>query len=193
MNMNRFGGFVVAMMMIAGVMTGQEKETGMKEETGVYSFTMKTIDGAEKALSGYKGSVIMIVNVASKCGYTPQYEGLEKLYQQYKGKGLVILGFPANNFLWQEPGSDEEIKQFCSIKYNVSFDMFSKISVKGSEMHPLYQYLTKESPYSGGVKWNFQKYLIDRRGNVVAKYAPGTDPLEKEVVQKIEELLAQPS
>jgi glutathione peroxidase len=193
MNMIRFGGFVAALMTIAGVMTGQEKETGMKEETGIYSFTMKTIDGAEKSLSGYKGSVIMIVNVASKCGYTPQYEGLEKLYQQYKGKGFVILGFPANNFLWQEPGSDEEIKQFCSIKYNVSFDMFSKISVKGSEMHPLYQYLTKESPYSGGVKWNFQKYLIDRRGNVVAKYAPGTDPLEKEVVQKIEELLAQPS
>jgi glutathione peroxidase len=193
MNTLRLVRLVATMLAAVAVMKGQEKGMSMSETTGVFSFTMKTIDGVDRSLSAYKGKVFMIVNVASKCGYTPQYEGLEKLYKLYKDKGFVILGFPANNFLWQEPGSDAEIKQFCSTKYNVTFDIFSKISVKGDEIHPLYQYLTKESPYSGGVKWNFQKYLVDRRGNVVAKYAPGTDPLEKEVIQKIEDLLAQPS
>jgi glutathione peroxidase len=193
MTMNRFYGMVVAMMTLVGIIPGQDKVKDMNAQAGVYSFTMKTIDGVDKPLSNYKGRVMMIVNVASKCGYTPQYEGLEKLYEKYKDKGFVILGFPANNFLWQEPGTDDEIKQFCSTKYNVTFDMFSKINVKGSEIHPLYQYLTKDSPYSGGVKWNFQKYLVDRRGNVVAKYLPGTDPLDSEVIQEIEKLLTQPS
>lgn len=159
----------------------------------LYTFTMRTIDGVEKPLSDYRGKVLMIVNVASKCGYTYQYEQLEKLYRTYKDRGFTILGFPANNFLWQEPGTDEEIKQFCSTTYGVTFDMFSKISVKGSDQHPLYQYLTNDSPVSGSVKWNFQKYLVDRQGNVVAKFSPGTDPDEPEVVEKLQALLAQPT
>jgi len=171
----------------------QTKGTEMEQKPVIYSFTMKTIDGEERSLEAYKGKVLMIVNVASKCGFTPQYGDLQKLYERYKDEGFVILGFPANNFLWQEPGSDDEIKQFCSTTYNVTFDMFSKISVKGEDMHPLYQYLTKESPASGTVKWNFQKYLIDRKGNVITKYAPGTKPLEDDVVHNVEELLRNAS
>jgi glutathione peroxidase len=138
-----------------------EKEEGHSK---FYDFTMKTIDGKEKPLADYRGKVLLVVNVASKCGHTPQYKGLEALYEKYGKKGFMILGFPANNFLWQEPGTDSEIQQFCTLKYNVTFDMFSKISVKGDDQHPLYQYLTKESPFPGKVKWNFQKYLIDREG-----------------------------
>ncbi len=163
------------------------------DEPRLYSFQAKTIDGDERSLSAYKGKVLLIVNVASKCGYTPQYEGLEKLFERYKDRGFMILGFPANNFLWQEPGTDEDIKQFCSATYGVSFDMFSKISVKGDDQHPLYRYLTEESPVKGSVKWNFQKYLVDRKGNVVAKFSPGTEPLDEEVVRKLEQLLNDPS
>jgi glutathione peroxidase len=167
------------------------KAGAVGEEPKLYSFSVKTIDGEDRSLSAYKGKVLLIVNVASKCGYTRQYEGLEKLYEQYKDQGLMVLGFPANNFLWQEPGSDAEIKEFCSATYGVSFDMFSKISVKGSDQHPLYAYLTEESPEKGSVKWNFQKYLVDRTGRVVAKYAPATEPLDKELVQKVEVLLSK--
>jgi len=133
----------------------------------------------------------LIVNVASKCGNTPQYKGLELIYEKYKDRGFVVLGFPANNFLWQEPGTNDEIKQFCTLNYNVTFDMFSKISVKGSDQDSLYQYLTKDSPVPGAVTWNFQKYLVDRRGNVVEKFAPKTKPEEKEVIDKIEQLLSE--
>jgi glutathione peroxidase len=163
------------------------------QEPKLYTFTVKTIDGEERSLSAYKGTVLLIVNVASKCGYTRQYEGLEKLYDQYKDRGFMVLGFPANDFLWQEPGTDAEIKQFCSATYGVSFDMFSKISVKGSDQHPLYAYLTEESPVKGAVKWNFQKYLVDRRGNVIAKFAPGVEPLDEEIVKKIEAALNEKS
>ena len=131
----------------------------------------------------------MIVNVASKCGHTPQYKGLEEIYLKYKDRGFMILGFPANNFLRQEPGTNEEIKKFCTLNDGVTFDMFSKISVKGSDQDPLYQYLTNESPVPGNVKWNFQKYLVDRKGNVVAMFQPGTQPIDKEVIDKIEQLL----
>ncbi len=161
-------------------------------EPKLYSYSVTTIDGQERSLSAYKGKVLLIVNVASKCGYTPQYEGLEKLYEQYKSQGFMILGFPANNFMWQEPGSDAEIKEFCSLTYNVSFDMFSKISVKGDDQHPLYAYLTKETSVPGTVRWNFQKYLVNRKGEVVDRFAPGTEPLDEEVVRKIQALLAEP-
>jgi glutathione peroxidase len=152
---------------------------------------MKTIDGKDKLLSDYKGKVLLVVNVASKCGHTPQYKGLEALYQKYGKEGFMILGFPANNFFRQEPGTDSEIKEFCTTKYNVTFDMFSKISVKGDDQHPLYQYLTKESPFPGDVKWNFQKYLVDRNGSIVAKFDPKVEPEDTTVIQAVEKYLNQ--
>ncbi len=165
----------------------------MTQASGVHAFTMKTIDGNERSLAQYRGRVLMLVNVASKCGYTPQYNGLEAIYRKFKDRGFMILGFPANNFLWQEPGTDVEIKQFCSTTYNVTFDLFSKISVKGSNQHPLYRYLTKESPAAGSVKWNFQKYLVDRSGNVVRMFPPATEPTDPELISAIETLLELPS
>lgn len=163
----------------------------MDQQPKIYSFIVKTIDGKDKPLSDYKGKVLLIVNVASKCGHTPQYKGLESVYKKYKDRGFMVLGFPANNFLWQEPGTNEDIKNFCTLNYGVTFDMFSKISVKGSNQDPLYRYLTKESPVPGPVTWNFQKYLVDRKGNVVAKFAPGVKPEEKDVIDKIEQLLSE--
>lgn len=131
------------------------------------------------------------MNVASRCGLTPQYTGLQSLYERYGGKGLQILGFPANDFMGQEPGTDEEIAQFCDMNYGVTFPVFSKISVKGDDMHPLYAELTSmPEPIGGEVLWNFQKYLVDREGNVVAKFGPRTEPDDAELVAKIEELLA---
>ena len=167
------------------------KEKEMEQPPTLYSFVMKTIEGKDKPLSEYKGKVLLIVNVASKCGHTPQYKGLEELYEKYRDKGFMILGFPANNFLRQEPGSNEDIKKFCTLNYGVTFDMFSKISVKGDDQHPLYTYLTKESSVPGEVKWNFQKYLVDRNGNVVEKFSPGTEPTEKGLIERIEKLLSE--
>lgn len=155
-----------------------------------YTFTMKTIDGKDKPLVQYKGDVLMVVNVASFCGYTPQYKDLEDLYESYKDKGFKILAFPANNFGSQEPGTNEEIKSFCETNYKVSFDLFSKISVKGIDQHPLYQYLTKESEFKGEIGWNFTKFLVDRNGNIVARYSTRVVPTAKEVQQKIAELIA---
>jgi glutathione peroxidase len=145
----------------------------------VYDYSMKNIDGKNVALSSFKGKVLLVVNVASKCGFTPQYTGLEALYEKYKGQGFVIAGFPANNFMAQEPGTDEEIKTFCSSKYNVTFPMFSKISVKGDDKAPLYQFLTDAgaNPTTGGeIKWNFTKFLVDRKGNIVKRFEPTVTP-----------------
>lgn len=159
----------------------------------VLDFTMKDIDGKPVKLARYQGSVILMVNVASKCGLTPQYTSLQKLYEKYKSKGLVILGFPANEFGMQEPGSNKEIKVFCTEKYNVTFPMFSKIVVKGEEMHPLYKFLTgKESneKFAGDIEWNFAKFLVNRKGEVVSRIPAKTDPLKsEEVVREIEKLL----
>ena len=154
-------------------------------------FTMKNIEGKDVKLNKYKGNVILLVNTASKCGLTPQYKDLEAVYQKYKDKGLRILAFPANNFGAQEPGSDPEIKQFCTLQYKVSFDLFSKISVKGDDIHPLYQYLTTLPKYSGDIEWNFGKFLVDRKGNVVARFKPQVTPNAPEVVAAIEAALAQ--
>jgi glutathione peroxidase len=146
---------------------------------GVYDFQVKTIDGKEISLSEYKGKTLLIVNVASHCGFTPQYEGLEKLYEQYKDKGFFILGFPCNQFGAQEPGNEAEIKSFCDLNYGVKFPLFSKIDVNGENTHPLYGYLKKELPGvlgSEGIKWNFTKFLVDRDGNVVKRYAPNDTP-----------------
>ncbi len=154
------------------------------------NYTMKRLNGSEESLTNYQGKVVMLVNVASKCGLTPQYTALQALYTQYQGQGFEILGFPANDFMGQEPGTDEEIGQFCEMNYGVTFPVFSKISVKGEEMHPLYAEITSSpEPIGGDVLWNFQKYLVDREGNLVAKFGPRTVPDAPEVVAKIQELL----
>jgi glutathione peroxidase len=180
-------------LLILSTLSAQQKEKTQVETKSIYSYTMKTIDGKDKPLSEYKGKVLLVVNVASFCGYTPQYKDLEEVYLKYKDSGFVILGFPANNFGQQEPGSDQEIKTFCDTKYNVTFDLFSKISVKGDDQHPLYQYITMDSPFPGDVKWNFQKYLVDKKGNIVAKYPSKVKPTDKEVIQQIESLLKDQS
>lgn len=162
--------------------------------SSVHDFTMKSIDGKEVALSAYKGKVLLIVNVASKCGYTGQYKGLESLYRKYKDRGLVVLGFPANDFLWQEPGSNEEIAVFCKRTYDVTFPMFAKISVLGGGKAPLYEYLTSKeanAATSGMIKWNFTKFLAGRDGKPVARFGPGTDPGSPEVVSAVEKALGQ--
>jgi glutathione peroxidase len=153
---------------------------------GVYDFEAKTIDGKEQKLSTYKGKTLLVVNVASKCGFTPQYKGLEELYRQYKDKGLVVLGFPCDQFGHQEPGDETEIKNFCSLKYEVSFPMFAKIKVNGDEAHPLYKYLKSEEKGFLGtefIKWNFTKFLVDAKGEVVKRYAPTDTPksIEKDL------------
>lgn len=156
----------------------------------VYDFTLNDIDGKPVSLDQFKGKVLLIVNTASFCGNTPQYSELQNLYETYEAKGLEILAFPANNFGQQEPGSDAEIKSFCFTKYSLTFPLFSKISVKGQDKHPLYHYLTEQSPFPGEVEWNFQKYLIDRSGNVVARYHHRTKPLSNEVITDVERVLA---
>jgi glutathione peroxidase len=159
--------------------------------SGIYSFTLKSIDGTPAPLADYKGKVVLLVNVASQCGFTPQYSALESVYEKYKDRGFVILGFPANNFGAQEPGTNEEIKTFCTRKYSVTFPMYSKISVKGADQDPLYTYLTKQTPsgISGEIKWNFTKFLVDRDGKVVQRFESAVTPDSKEVVSAIEKQL----
>jgi len=185
------------------IMINQMKKTGILmcfmvfssvfaiAQTNFYQFTMKNIQGNDVKLNSYKGKVVLVVNTASKCGLTPQYEGLEALYQKYKDKGLVILGFPCNQFMGQEPGTAEEIQSFCSTKYNVTFPLFAKLEVNGDGTHPLYKYLKSALPIEGknDIRWNFEKFLIDRSGNPVKRYAPKTKPVELEV--DIENLLAK--
>lgn len=160
----------------------------------VYDFTVKDIDGKDVSLSQYKGKVLLIVNVASLCGNTPQYKDIEALYEKYKSKGLVVLGFPANNFMGQEPGSDKEIKQFCTKEYAVTFPMFSKISVKGKDIAPLYSYLTQKSEngvIDAKVGWNFQKFLVSKKGTVISSLAPGTSVNDETFMKAIEKALAE--
>lgn len=168
-----------------------QKGTTMHRPKSVLDFTMNTIDGKSQSLSTYKGKVLLIVNTASECGYTPQYETLERLYETYKDKGFMILAFPANNFGSQEPGTNSEIKSFCSTKYHTTFDLFSKISVKGDDQHPLYKYITQDSPFKGDIKWNFQKYLVDRSGKIVSRFMSAVDPMSKDVTENVEKLLAE--
>lgn len=159
----------------------------------VYDFKMKDIDGKNVNLKKYKGKVVMIVNTASKCGYTPQYEGLEAIYRKYKDQDFVVLGFPANNFRGQEPGTDKEIKEFCTLKYDVTFPMFSKISVKGEDQHPLYKYLTDKATnpeFAGDITWNFNKFLIGKDGKIVARYETKVKPEDPTVTAEIEKLIA---
>jgi glutathione peroxidase len=154
----------------------------------LYDITVKTIDGKDFSLKQFKGKKVMIVNTASKCGFTPQYEQLQALYKEYGGDGFVIIGFPANNFLSQEPGTNEEIKEFCTSKYSVTFPMMGKISVKGSDMHPLYKWLTEKSlngVMDSDVKWNFQKYLVDEKGSLISVIPPKESPLSEQIVKWI--------
>lgn len=149
-------------------------------EQNLHSFVVKDISGKEYPLSQLKGKKVLVVNTASKCGLTPQYEDLEKLYQTYKAKNFVIIGFPANNFMKQEPGSNEEIAEFCQLNYGVTFPMMSKISVKGNDIHPLYKWLTDRA--GGEIQWNFQKFLIDENGNYVDFVAPRSKPFDEKII-----------
>jgi glutathione peroxidase len=156
----------------------------------VYDYSGKTISGEDKPIADFRGQVLLIVNTASKCGFTPQFKGLESLYETYKGKGLMVLGFPCNQFLKQDPGSDAQISEFCELNYGVTFPMFAKIDVNGENAHPLFRHLTTAAPGllgSKAVKWNFTKFLVDRQGNVVGRYAPATKP--EDIVADIEKLL----
>ncbi|NMC99648.1 MAG: glutathione peroxidase [Bacteroidales bacterium] len=163
--------------------------TNLYGQKSIYDFSIKTIDGVPYDLSQLKGKKIMMVNVASKCGFTPQYEKLEMLYERYKDKNFVVIGFPANNFLNQEPGTAEEIKNFCTTKYNVSFPIMEKISVKGKDIHPLYQWLTdktKNGVSNEPIKWNFQKFLIDENGQIALVIPPNESPMSEKIIQWIE-------
>jgi glutathione peroxidase len=161
--------------------------------SSLYEFTLPSIDGKPMPLSSFKGKVILMVNVASRCGHTPQYSALEAIYEKYKDRGLVVLGFPANNFGAQEPGTNEEIKTFCSTKYQVTFPLYAKVSVKGEDTTPLYQYITQDAnpAVAGEIKWNFTKFLVDRNGKVVQRFEPAVKPDSPEVVAAIEKLLEQ--
>jgi glutathione peroxidase len=168
--------------------------SAMAVAKSVYDFTLKSIDGKPTSLTEYHGKVLLLVNVASKCGYTPQYKALESLYEKYKAQGLVIVGIPANNFASQEPGTNAEIKSFCSRTYNVSFPMMAKVSVKGDDKTPLYQFLTDKSvnPQIGGeIQWNFTKFLFDRNGKPLARFEPAVTPDSPQVTAAIESALKQ--
>ena len=183
---------LVVLILIIGVNYSGLMAGDAPKMSPIYDFTVKDIDGKDVKLSQYQCKTLLIVNVASKCGSTPQYEGLQKLYLQYKDKGLVVLGFPANNFKDQEPGSDAQIKEFCSTTYGVTFPMFSKISVKGDDIHPLYQYLTSGKDHSelaGEITRNFNKFLVDPSGKVVARFATADKPESEKVISAIQQAL----
>jgi glutathione peroxidase-family protein len=181
--------------LLSAAVFGEDKRENLKEEKqmkSIYDFKVADIDGNDVNLADYKGKVLLIVNVASKCGFTPQYKGLESIYRQYKDKGFEILAFPANNFMGQEPGTNKEIKSFCQLNYQVSFPLFSKISVKGKDIHPLYKFLTEKSTdpkFAGSITWNFNKFLIDRNGNIINRFGSKTEPQNPEVIKTIENAL----
>ena len=166
-----------------------EKMATENTSTDFMSFPLTTITGDSTSLDAYKGKVLLLVNTASECGYTPQYAGLQELYETYQDSGLVVIGFPANNFGAQEPGTNEQIAEFCSSKFNVTFPMMAKISVKGDDIHPLYAYLTEQSPFPGEITWNFNKFVVDRDGTVVARFGTKVTPQSDEVVDALEKAL----
>jgi len=169
-------------------------QTPSKKPTSVLDFTMKDIDGKDVPLAKFQGKVLLIVNTASQCGYTPQYKGLQEIYQKYKDQGFEILAFPANEFGAQEPGTDDQIKLFCSSRFQVTFPLFSKIVVKGKGIHPLYEFLTNESTdpkHAGPIPWNFAKFLVNRKGEVVSRFQPGIKPDSTELNGAIEKALAE--
>ncbi len=166
--------------------------TAMTNAKTIYDFSADRIDGSPESLSAYRGKVVLVVNTASKCGFTKQYDGLQKLYDQYQGQGLVVLGFPANNFMRQEPGENDEIASFCRINFGVNFPLFSKISVRGKAIHPLFDWLTskEDNPeFAGKVSWNFNKFLISRDGRLINRFGSRDEPESAEVVRAIEAAL----
>lgn len=187
-------GIVAAIAAVTGVRALNADDTTPAAKPAALAFSVKDIDGKDVDLSQYAGKVVLIVNVASKCGNTPQYDGLEKIYAKYKDKGFVVLGFPANNFGSQEPGTDAEIKTFCTSTYDVKFPMFSKVSVKGDAITPLYKYLTgldTQPVAKGDITWNFEKFLVGRDGKVIARFTPKTKPEDPKVVGAVEAALSK--
>ncbi|MEI7837900.1 MAG: glutathione peroxidase [Planctomycetota bacterium] len=181
---------IIPALLLAGSAQGGQKETNTVNS--IYEFNVSRIDGTATNLTEYKGKVLLIVNVASRCGFTGQYAGLQKLYSTYRDRGLVVVGFPANDFLGQEPGSNKEIAEFCSMKYHVTFPMFEKIVVTGGEMHPLYKYLTGKTTnpeFSGRITWNFNKFLVGRDGRILARFGSRTEPEHKDVIAAVEKAL----
>ncbi len=181
--------FSISVPVVAG-----DKSKKKKVVSPALGFTMKNIDGQDVSLGDYKGAVLLLVNVASECGLTRQYKDLETFYKKYKDQGVKVLAFPANNFGAQEPGTNKEIKQFCKTRFDVTFDLFSKVSVKGDDMCDLYEYLTstsKNGEFGGEIQWNFQKFLVDREGRVVARWEPRENPMADKIVQFVERLLKE--
>jgi len=170
-----------------------ESDTGdvAVDSTSYLDCPFLTITGDTTSLADFGGKVVLVVNTASECGFTPQYAGLEELYRKYKDRGLVVVGFPANNFGGQEPGTNEEILNFCTTKFDVTFPMMSKVSVKGKDKHPLFVYLTEQSPLPGEIQWNFSKFLLDKNGRLVARYPSKVTPLDSELVSTVEDLLSR--
>ncbi len=169
-------------------------QTPSKKPTSVLEFTMKDIESKEVPLAKYQGKVLLLVNTASQCGYTPQYKGLEQIYEKYKDQGFEVLAFPANEFGAQEPGTDAQIKRFCSTRYKVSFPLFSKLVVKGKGISPLYEFLTDpatDPKFAGPIPWNFAKFLVNRKGQVIARFQPGVKPESAEITAAIEKALAE--
>ena len=189
MGRSKMNKIIMIISLLIVIATFQAEEQSMNS---IYNFEMINIQGNTLKLSECAGKVILIVNTASKCGFTYQYEGLEKLYKTYKDSGFVILGFPANNFLKQEPGNNEEIAEFCSINYGVTFPMFSKISVKGKDIHPLYNFLTSKDTnpeFGGKISWNFNKFLISRDGKIINRFGSRVKPENEDLIKAIEEAL----
>lgn len=189
----RFAAAVALLTLSCASLTHAKEEKKEDEKMNAHSFKMNSLDGKEVDLDKYKGKVMLAVNVASRCGYTPQYKGLQQLHEKFKDKGLAVVGFPCNQFGKQEPGSAEQIADFCSTEYGVSFDMFEKVDVNGDDACELYQYLTSqdaEPKGKGNVKWNFEKFLIGKDGKVVARFPSSTKPDDKELVELIEKHLA---
>lgn len=183
----------VSLLVFIGLSSALAHRPKEKPVASLYDFTVKNIDGSDVKLDTYRGRVLLLVNVASHCGYTPQYDGLERVYKKYHGQGLDVLAFPANNFGAQEPGTNAEIKEFCTLKYNVTFPMFAKISVLGDDQHPLYGYLTaKETDpqFAGPITWNFNKFLIGRDGKIIARFDSKDEPESEKVTQALKSALS---
>ncbi len=189
---------MIALILIIGIViifnTRSASGAGEKPGGNVLSFTLELNDGTSKPLNDFKGQVLVLVNVASKCGFTGQYEDLQKLQQKYEKQGFSVLAFPANNFLGQEPGTNAEIIEFCRTSYGVTFPVFAKISVAGNDIHPLYKFLTEESSnpgYSGKISWNFNKFIVNRKGEVIARFGSRTSPSDPEFVSVVENALKE--
>jgi len=191
-NLNAFATLAL-LLALPGAALAETAGEQREEPASLLHLEARRLGGDTESLDRYRGQVLLVVNTASRCGYTPQYEGLQALYDRYRSQGFTVLGFPSNDFGKQEPGSDPEIGAFCRSNYGVEFPMFSKVRVKGRDVHPVYSYLTSlPEPIGGAVQWNFQKYLVDRNGRVVGRYASRVTPQDPGLVGEVERLLAEP-